>query len=113
MEMEEMVNVKILKLTIENKEMNRSWLRWQLIEGMVGPKEERKGLEEIEQQYQKILKEFKYKKEVLERKKELWLQNEETKTNIIDNVSIHILQMKSMITREEFRQLKAKKEEER
>jgi hypothetical protein len=80
---------------------------------MVGPKEERKGLEEIEQQYQKILKEFKYKKEVLERKKELWLQNEETKTNIIDNVSIHILQMKSMITREEFRQLKAKKEEER
>jgi hypothetical protein len=42
---------------------------------MVGPKEERKGLEEIEQQYQKILKEFKYKKEVLERKKELWLQN--------------------------------------
>jgi hypothetical protein len=42
---------------------------------MVGPKEEEKGLEEIEQQYQKILKEFKYKKEVLERKKELWLQN--------------------------------------
>jgi hypothetical protein len=47
--MEEMVNVKILKLTRENKEMNRSWLRWQLIEGMVGLEEERKGLEEIEQ----------------------------------------------------------------
>jgi len=79
----------------------------------VGPKEERKGLEEIEQQYQKILKKFKYKKEVLERKKELWLQNQETKTNIIDKMSIHILQLKSMITREEFRQQKAKKEEEK
>jgi len=36
---------------------------------MVGPKEEIKRSEEIKQQYQKILKEFKYKKEVLERKK--------------------------------------------
>jgi len=27
MEMEERVNVKILELTIENKEMKRSWLR--------------------------------------------------------------------------------------
>lgn len=69
MEMEKRVNVKILELTIENKEMKRSWLRWQPIEGMVGPKEEIKRSEEIKQQYQKILKEFKYKKEVLERKK--------------------------------------------
>jgi hypothetical protein len=55
------------------------------------------------------LKEFKYKKEVLERKKELWLQNQETKRNIIDKMSINILQMKSMIARNEFLQHKAKK----
>jgi hypothetical protein len=59
------------------------------------------------------LKEFKYRKDVLERKKELWLQNQETKRNIIDKMSINIVQMKSMIAREEFRQHKAKKEEEK
>jgi hypothetical protein len=59
------------------------------------------------------LKEFKYKNEVLERKKELWLQNQETKRNIIDKMSINIVQMKSMIAREEFCQHKAKKEEEK
>jgi hypothetical protein len=59
------------------------------------------------------LKEFKYRKEVLERKKELWLQNQETKRNIIDKMFINIVQMKSMIAREEFRQHKAKKEEEK
>jgi hypothetical protein len=59
------------------------------------------------------LKEFKYRNEVLERKKELWLQNQETKRNIIDKMSINIVQMKSMIAREEFRQHKAKKEEEK
>jgi hypothetical protein len=45
MEMEERVNVKILELTTKNKEMKKSWLRWQPIQRMVGPKEERKGLE--------------------------------------------------------------------
>ncbi len=59
------------------------------------------------------MKEFKYRKEVLERKKELWLQNQETKRNIIDKMFINIVQMKSMIAREEFRQHKAKKEEEK
>ncbi len=59
------------------------------------------------------MKEFKYRKDVLERKKELWLQNQETKRNIIDKMSINIVQMKSMIAREEFRQHKAKKEEEK
>ncbi len=59
------------------------------------------------------MKEFKYRKEVLERKKELWLQNQETKRNIIDKMSINIVQMKSMIVREEFRQHKAKEEEEK
>ncbi len=55
--------------------------------------------------------EYKHKK-VLEREKELWLQEHETKTNIINKMFVQIIHMKSMVATKEFRRQKVEKKKE-
>ncbi len=48
--------------------------------------------------YHKALIEYKHKNEGLEREKELWLQEQETKNQTIERMTLQILHMKNMFT---------------
>lgn len=51
-------------------------------------------------------------KEGLEWEKEFWLQEHETWNNTIEKMSLQILQMKSMVAREEFHKQQVEEEKE-
>jgi hypothetical protein len=55
--------------------------------------------------------EYKHR-EALERGKEPWLQEHETKTNIVNKMFVQIIHMKSMVATKEFRRQKVEKKKE-
>ncbi len=82
------------------------------IEIMLGIEKKEKDWNETKKQYQKIMIDYKHKKEGLEREKELQLQEQETR-DTIENMYLQILQMKSMVAGEEFRQQEVEEEKEK
>ncbi len=79
--MEERVNAKMLELNIENKESTTPQKECQKL------KKKEEAWNEIEQQYYKAMIDYKHK-EGLERKKELWLQEQETRNNTIEKMFV-------------------------
>ncbi len=85
----------MLQLTIENEE----------------PKKKKEAWNDIDHAYKKALKNIS-KIKGLERWKELWLQEHETRNQTMEKLTVQILQMKNMIAGEEFHRQKVEKDKE-
>ncbi len=80
-EMEEKVNVKLMKLTIENKELKRTMVEWTTLQCQEYQelKKKEEAWNNANHAYQKALIEYKHKSNSLEKERELWLQRQDTK----------------------------------
>ncbi len=76
------------------------------------PKKKEEACNDVDHAYQKALIKYKRKIEGLERQRELWLQEHDTKNQTMEKMMVQILQMKNMISREELHRLKAEHEKE-
>ncbi len=101
-EVEEKVNVK-MQLTIENKGMKRKLMEFlELKKECMELRQKEEAWTEANHAYKKALIKYKHKVEGFERKKQLWLQEQETRKQTIDKMTVQILQMNNVVAIEKF-----------
>ncbi len=86
----------MLQLITENKELKKKKEEWN----------------EADHAYQKTIIEYKHKVEVLGKEKQLWFQEQKTKNQTMEKMTIQILQMKNMVAKEELHRQNIKKVKE-